>query len=128
MHYNIVLVSTVQQSESVICLHISYPSWTPLLPPHITALGHLRALSSMCFIEQLSTSYLFYTWSCIYVSATLSILPTRPFSTVPTSPFSTYFPTNRFISNLTTEHIPWENHSSKRYMYPSVHCSTICIS
>ena len=28
-------------------------------------------------------------------------------------------------SNPTTGHIPWENHGSKRHMYPDVHCSTI---
>ena len=28
-------------------------------------------------------------------------------------------------SNPTTGHMPWENHNSKRHMYPSVHCSNI---
>ena len=28
-------------------------------------------------------------------------------------------------SNPTTGHISWENHNSKRHMYPNVHCSTI---
>ena len=28
-------------------------------------------------------------------------------------------------SNPTIGHIPWENHRSKRHMYPNVHCSTI---
>ena len=27
--------------------------------------------------------------------------------------------------NATPRHIPWENHNSKRYMHPSVDCSTI---
>ena len=31
-------------------------------------------------------------------------------------------------SNPTTGHIPWENHNSKRFMYPNVHCSTIYTS
>ena len=30
-----------------------------------------------------------------------------------------------WLSNATSWHIPWETHSSKRHMYPSVHCSTI---
>ena len=28
-------------------------------------------------------------------------------------------------NNSTIGHIPWENHNSKRHMYPSVHCSTV---
>ena len=28
-------------------------------------------------------------------------------------------------SNPTTGHIPWENHDSKRYMYPNVNCSIV---
>ena len=28
-------------------------------------------------------------------------------------------------SNPSTRHIPWENHNSKRHMYPNVHCSNI---
>ena len=31
-------------------------------------------------------------------------------------------------SNPTTVHTPWENHNSKRYMDPSVYCSTVCSS
>ena len=30
-----------------------------------------------------------------------------------------------WLSNFITGHIPWENHNSKRHMYPNVHCSTI---
>ena len=30
--------------------------------------------------------------------------------------------------NPTTCYVPWENHNWKRYIYPHVHCSTICDS
>ena len=32
---------------------------------------------------------------------------------------------HRITSSPTTGHIPWENHNSKRHMYPNVYCSTI---
>jgi len=32
---------------------------------------------------------------------------------------------NIWPKNPTPGHIPWENHNSKRYLYPSVHCSNI---
>ena len=45
MLYNVVLVSAVQQCESAIHIHISYPSRISLLlrAPHPTPLGHHRA-------------------------------------------------------------------------------------
>ena len=72
-----VLVSAVQWSESsVICIHISPPSWTP----HPTPLGRHRAQGwSPCAIQWLPTSCLFYTWQCIHVSPNLPIHPTLPF-------------------------------------------------
>ena len=30
-----------------------------------------------------------------------------------------------WCNNPTTGHITWENHDSKRHVYPSIHCSTI---
>ena len=39
--HNSVLVSTTEQHESTICVHMSIPSWTSLLPP--TPLGCYRA-------------------------------------------------------------------------------------
>ena len=60
--YNVVLVSAVQQSESVIC--ILYPLFFRF-PSH---LGHHRSLSRVpCAIHQALISYLFYTQQCIYV-------------------------------------------------------------
>ena len=49
----------------------------PLGPPsHLTPLGCQRALDwAPCVTQQFPTSYLFFTWSCIYVSATFSICP-----------------------------------------------------
>ena len=66
--YTANLVSAVQWSKSTIYVYISPPSWTTLLPtfPTSTPLGHHRALSwTPCVIQQLPSSYLFYTWSCI---------------------------------------------------------------
>ena len=54
MLYNVVLVSTVQQSESVMCIHIS-----PLISVSFH-LGHHRASSRVpCAIQQILISYLF---------------------------------------------------------------------
>ena len=61
--YNVVLVSAVQQCESVIILYMSPPSWTCFRP---TPLGHQRVPGwAPCVVQKLPTSYLFYTW-CIY--------------------------------------------------------------
>ena len=52
------------------------PSLLSLLP---SLLGHHRALSwAPCPAQQLATSYLFYTWWCIYVSSTLPVCPPFP--------------------------------------------------
>ena len=51
----------------------------PLTPPS-HPLGHHRAPSwAPCAIQHLPTSYLCYTWQCVYISATLSICPTLSF-------------------------------------------------
>ena len=56
-------------SSSVYSCHLFLPSPTPL--------GHHRApCRDGCVIQQLSNSYLFYTWWCVYVDATFSICPT----------------------------------------------------
>ena len=45
-------------------------------PPHPTPLGHHRALSwAPCAIQQVPTSYLFYTWEWAYVKPNLPIHP-----------------------------------------------------
>ena len=74
--YNIVLVSSLQQSESAICIHLPPLSWAclPHAPP--TPPGHHRAWNwAPCGIQKIPTSYLFYTWQCIHVNSTLSIHP-----------------------------------------------------
>ena len=69
--YNVVLVSTLQQSESAIHIHIS-PFF--VFPSH---LGHHRSLSTVpCAIQQALISYLFYTQyqQCMYVNPNLPIV------------------------------------------------------
>ena len=71
------LVSAVQQCESAISKHISPPSRVYPHSPHPTPSGHHRALRrAPCAVQQLLTSYLFYTWEGMYVNATVSIHPT----------------------------------------------------
>ena len=85
------LISAVQHRKSAACIHTSPPSWALLPPlPHPAPLGHHRALGwAPCIIQQLPTSYLFYTWSCVYVKATRSVCPTLSSPFMCTSPFST---------------------------------------
>ena len=76
--FNVVLVSTVQQSESAINIHIS-----PLFgfPSHLI---HHRTLSRVpCAIQQVLISYLFYTQyqQSIYVNLSLSVHPIPSFPT-----------------------------------------------
>ena len=62
------LDSAVQQCESVVSIHISSPSWASLPPPEV-----VTEYWAPCAIQQLPTSYLFCTWYCVHVSATLSL-------------------------------------------------------
>ena len=58
--FNVMLVSTVQQCESAICVHLSPPAWSsfPLSHHYPTLLAHHRALSwAPCALQQLPTSY-----------------------------------------------------------------------
>ena len=50
-------------------MYTYFPSLLSLLStPHPTPLGHQRALNSAsCAIQQLPTSYLYYTWYCMLV-------------------------------------------------------------
>ena len=78
------LVSAVQQSESITCIHVSDPPTLDLSPtpvPHPTPLGHHKAPSLVpCATEYVPTNYLFYTWS-VYMLILFSQfipLPTPP--------------------------------------------------
>ena len=64
-----------------VCVHTYIPSLLSIPPtPLSTPLGHHRTWSRVPYaIQKLPTSYLFYTWECIYVNATLSICPILSF-------------------------------------------------
>ena len=81
-------------------------------PPHLTPLGHHRALSwAPCVIWQLPTSFLFYIQLCLYVNATLSICPTLPFPSASCPQVGSLrlslhsCPENRFISTICLDSI-----------------------
>ena len=58
--------------------------------PHAAPLGHHRAPSGIsCAIQRLPTSYLIYTWRCIYVNVHSQFVPPSPSPAVSTSSFST---------------------------------------
>ena len=79
--YNVVLVSAIQQGESVISIHY-VPSRLSLLhhPPYPTPLGLHRALGwAPCVIQQPPISYLFTIWQCVCFSTTLPIHPNFSF-------------------------------------------------
>ena len=72
--YNVVLVSTVQQSESTLQIHIFSLF---VLPSH---LGHHRALNRVpCAIQSLLTSYLFETFFIYSISSVYMSTPGSPF-------------------------------------------------
>ena len=58
-----------------------YPSLQdlpPTLPPSHPS-GSSQSIKTPCVIERLPTSYLFYTWWCMYVNPNLPICPTLCF-------------------------------------------------
>ena len=90
---NVVEVSAIQQCELAVCIHISSPSWASLPPnPHPIRLDPHRASSwAPWATQQHPTSYLFYTWQCIYVNAIPpihSIFSFPPFPHLSTHPVS----------------------------------------
>ena len=69
MFSNIVLVSTVQKLNQLLCIHISPPSWA-CLPPSLIPPSSLPTrssqsveLSSLCY--RTASHELFYTWWCV---------------------------------------------------------------
>ena len=75
------LVSAVQWSESAKCIHIFPSSWTSV-PPHPLPIspGNHKA---PCTVQKLTTRYLFYAWSFLYVNPNLQVH--LPFSSLPVS-------------------------------------------
>ena len=74
--------TTIRISHSCMDISCLLPLDSPPIPVplHPTLLGHHRAQGwASCAIRQLSTSYLFYIWQCIYVNATFPIRPTLSF-------------------------------------------------
>ena len=68
-------VSGVQESESVMHIHISS------LFRFFSHIGHYRVLSRVpCTIQQVLISYLFYIQSCVYVSRSLPVYPSPSLS------------------------------------------------
>ena len=71
-------LSHQESPKSAMSIHMSFPSWASFSapPPPLPLsypLGCHRARGwAPCFIQQLPTSYLFYTWRCMYSSATFS--------------------------------------------------------
>ena len=112
------LVSTVQQSESATCIHIYPSSWTFLpLPRHrAPSKSSPSTKLSFCATEKLHTSYLLYTWYCIYAT---TYLPMHPSLAPPSQcPYfcSLYLrlyscPANRFLST-TFLHSTYMSHGS----------------
>ena len=82
MLYSVVLVSAVQQSESVICIHISpylLPLASPAHPPYPTPLGgrkHRADLPVLCGCFPLA---IYFTFGSVYMSVLLSyFVPAYP--------------------------------------------------
>ena len=103
--YNVVLVSAVQWTESVTCVHMSLPPLdlpsTPPSPPHSTRQGHHRTLGwapwTPCAMQPLPTSS--FTWS----SAHMSILsPNSP--QLPLHPLCPYVQSNTSVPLF----LPWK--------------------
>ena len=83
------LVSPLQESESAKCVHISPPSWASLHPPHLTRLGHLRALSWAPVLYSSFPLAIYFTHGSVYMSILISqFIPPSPYPTVSTCPFS----------------------------------------
>ena len=69
------VISAVQRSESAMCKRVSPPSWVSLPAPRPSHPGRHRALSwAPCAVREAPTSRLCYTWWCVHVSSTFSVL------------------------------------------------------
>ena len=92
----------------------SHPTPIPSRSPQSTN------LNSLCYTEQVPISYLFYTWQSRHINFNLLTHPTTP-SPCPQAHFAIGI-------SIPIPALQIEHHNSKRYMYTSVHCSTIYIS
>ena len=82
MIYNVVLVSTEEQSESAICIHIS-PNPLPLEPPshlpYSIFLGHHKARSCPVLCSSFPLA-IHFTFGSVYMSMLLShFIPDSPY-------------------------------------------------
>lgn len=125
------LVSVIRQSESAI--NIYNPSLSSL--PLEVVTEHRAEL--LVPLQQLATGcsrHGRHMWQSHSPSSLPKPPPHAHRSLLHVSPL--FLPQNRFIGNVfpdytiwcrnsTAEHIPWENHNSKRYRHPNIHCSTI---
>ena len=85
--YSVVLVSAIQQCESVIiiCIHISAPSWTS---PHLTLLGYHKA--GLSALHPTANSHWLSVLHMVYVLILLSqFAPPSPSTAMSTHLFST---------------------------------------
>ena len=85
LHYN-VLISAIQQCESLISIHMSPPSWTsfpPSAPSHFSRMLQSTRLSSMCYTSNFPLAVL-HMVMCMFQCYSLN-LSTFSFPTVPTS-------------------------------------------
>ena len=104
--YNVVLVSAVQQRESIIitCISLSLLSLPPLPASHPCRLSQSTGLGSLGYAAA-SHWLSIYTWSCIHVNATLQSVPASPSPAMSTSPLSTsaspFLPCKQVQSEIT---------------------------
>ena len=104
------LVSVVQQYEAAISIHISPSRSIPHITPSQSSRLSQTEVWAASVPEHLPTSYLWYTWQCIYVTASLSLslslhplLCPRLFSacvSIPTLQIDSSVPISRFYINV----------------------------
>ena len=86
--HNVVLVYAVEQSESVLCMHVCPPSRAFLSASPHTPPGHHRAPSWAPWLCSRFPLAVCFTHGAVYMSPLLSRLSTVPFPLMSTCPFS----------------------------------------
>ena len=85
--YNVILVSGVQQSDSVIYIY-TYICLYIFFFRFFSTLGYYKKLSIVpCAIQQVLVGYLFYIQQCVYFNTNLLIYPSLPSPLVTVSLF-----------------------------------------